>query len=80
MIPDVRDPGVVIPGVEGPPIKDQAPVPTVGLVAFMLAVPGEAHTVCGDPALAADGFAFTVIATASAELGQGLFEMVQVSV
>lgn len=61
MMPEVREVGVVIVGVEGPPTKLQTPLPTEGFDAFMVAVPGEAHTVCGDPAFAVLGDGFTVM-------------------
>ena len=46
--------------VTGPPICDQAPVPTVGLLAAMLAVPGLIHALMSGPALAVVGKASTV--------------------
>jgi hypothetical protein len=77
VIPEVLELGVVIPGVDGPLTKLHAPVPTEGAVAFMVAVPGEAHTVWFVPAFAVDGFALTVRTMLLVELVQGELAMVQ---
>ena len=77
VMPDVAEPGVVIVGVTGPLMNDQAPVPTEGVFAAIVAVPLVAQMVCGLPALAAVGGAIAVIITSSMDAVQGLLLDVQ---
>lgn len=76
MIVVVFEPGVGMAAVIGPLIWLQAPVPTLGLLAAMVALPEEVQTVWVEPALALVGKAEDVMVTSLVLAVQGLLEMV----
>ena len=59
----VGDAGVVIDAVTGPLTCVQAPVPTVAVLAAIVAEPGEAHMAWSVPAFAIVGGALTLKVT-----------------
>jgi len=73
----VGEAGVVIPGVTGPLIKLQAPVPTLGVLAAMVAVPEETQAESGLPALEVVGGCVMVMLTLAPDAVQGLLLIVQ---
>ena len=62
----------------GPLEIDQAPVPVEGELAASVAFAVE-QIVCGEPAFAVVGTAFTVMVTLLVDAAQGAFEIVQTS-
>ncbi len=68
----VRSVGVVIVGVTGPLMNDHVPVPVVGAVAAIVALPEEVQMLWFAPATAVLGCALTVITNASVDAVHGL--------
>ncbi len=75
VMPEVADDGVVIVGVTGPLMKLHAPVPVVAVLPAIVAVPDVAQIVCGLPAAAVVGGAFTMMFTVEVDVAQGALLM-----
>lgn len=73
----VAEEGVLIPGVTGPLMKLHAPVPTLGTLAAMVAVPEETQADSVLPALDVVGGCTIVMETVALDAVQGLLLIVQ---
>ena len=73
----VGDEAVVIVAVTGPLTWLQAPVPTLGVLAAMVVLPGAMQMFCVVPALAAVGVPLETMVTSLVLAVQGLLLIVQ---